>query len=869
MKYSHTSWLLLLAAGCYPQATLLEGSNAGGSSGNTTLKHEGQGGGTSLSSAQGGTRSGKTSNGSSQGGASSDGASSGGMTHSGSSSGNPSVGGVSSSGNPSTLPSAGADSGGACLFAGIPVDVTRPGYTAARDPRVAELLASMSLEDKVKQLYGLENPLERNGQAYSDLLRSQDVSVGNGRTLRGFKYRNGARGLTLEDGQIDRPSQGDNFSTGFPAPSVRAASWDPELEMRVGEAIGDETMASKNNVLFAPSLDVVRHPYWGRTQDAYGEDIYHVGRMGSAFAAGVQQHVIACATHYAGAAAEAGRSQANLEMNEQTLRELYTRPFAKAVRDSGIGCVMAAYHLVNGVKVTQNTHLLTDLLKASVESGGMGFRGFVLTDLWAMPGDQMTPDTSVAQAHATEALKAGLDVELPWALNYSQLIGLVNAGILSMADIDAAAGRVIEQKFRFDTAYTDDPWGLGTPKTHLVGDSIAGNEAHLALAEEVEVESAVLLKNGQGDTGVLPIQNAQKIAVVGLEVTVLVSDQTTLPKTGERLKLASDVNLGDRGSYRVDADTATSIGPYAGIQAAAARHGISDVTTGTSVEAAAAADFVVVVVGLTAGDEGEEYSTRPLGDRRSLSLGEAQEGFVNDVLALGKPTAILVESGSVVNLPWLTHANQNQATIWAGYGGQRAGAAFGKLLFGEANFAGRLPFTWPTEAALPAFHDDTSNSSSLGYLFGYRRYDVLATQPAAPQLVFPFGWGLSYTQFRYGTPVVPCSSTGTSGVVSVTVPVSNVGAIDGDAVVMLFVSGPPKAASVTGERPIRELKAFAKAKVQAGSSAQVTLLLDIQDLAHWEGGADGAWVIDEGQYTLSVGPNDNELTAQAVLEVHG
>jgi beta-glucosidase len=725
----------------------------------------------------------------------------------------------------------------------------------------------MSLEDKVKQLYGLDAPDVLNAAAYRDLLRSQDVTLADGTRLRGLKYRNGARGLTLEDGQYDRPSEGGDFSTAFPAPSVRAASWDVELEMRVGEAVGDETMASRNSVLFGPSLDLVRHPYWGRTQDAYGEDVYHVGRMGTAFAAGVEQHVIACASHFVGGNVEFSRATLNVQLDEQTLREIYARPFDKAVNDGGVGCIMAGYNLVNGVKATQNRHLLTDVLRAPKANGGMGFRGFVVSDLWAMPGEQLLAEPADAQARATEALKAGLDVELPWALNYSQLTALVQSGILTNAELDTAAGRLLEQKFRFNAAYVDGPFGLGTPKTHLVSGSIAGNEAHLALAEEAAMKSAVLLSNG-GSPSVLPIRDVQSIAVVGMEVSVQISDQTTFPKTGERLKLASQVNLGDRGSYRVDADPAKSIGPYEGIKEAAARLGITNVTTGESVEAAIAADFVVVVVGLNAGDEGEEYSTRNNNDRASLSLGASQEQFVDAVLSLGKPTVIVVESGSVVNLPWLAHANKRQATVWAGYGGQRVGAALGKLLFGEANFSGHLPFAWPREEALPPFTVGEGSSVRMDYLFGYREYDRRIAQGEAANLEFPFGWGMSYTQFKYGAPVAPCPTANERGFISVTVPVTNEGPVDGEATVMLFVSGPPTAARIQGQRPVRELKGFTKLSVPKAQTAQATVTLAIADLAHWEGGYDGSWVIDEGEYTLLLGPNDHELTARTTLSVH-
>ena len=161
----------------------------------------------------------------------------------------------------------------------------------------------------------------------------------------------------------------------FPAASIRAASWDMALEKRVGEASGDETAASLNNMLLAPCMNIIRHPYWGRTQETYGEDTYHTGRMATAYTVGLQEYVTGCAKHFAANNVEKNRSSQNAIMNEQTLREIYARHFEMVVQDGGVGCIMASYNKINGNKNTQNKHLLRDILKAPVEQGGMGYQG--------------------------------------------------------------------------------------------------------------------------------------------------------------------------------------------------------------------------------------------------------------------------------------------------------------------------------------------------------------------------------------------------------------------------------------------------------------------------------------------------------------
>jgi beta-glucosidase len=758
-----------------------------------------------------------------------------------------------------------------CGPASLPADRTHPGYTprAAVTNAVANLLEGMPLASKIAQMQSVPDPIARTADVFRDIDRSPDADAGDGKTLRGFRYRDAGRGVNLAAGQDNRPTQGNDFSTAFPAQSTRGASWDIELEFRVGEALGEETMSSRNNMLLAPCMNVLRHPYWGRSQETYGEDTFHLGRMASALTAGIQEHVAACAKHFAANNIENDRANQDARMDEQTLREIYGRHFEMVVRDGGVACVMAAYNSINGTHATQNRHLLTDVLRE-----GFGFRGLVISEWWAMPGGMATPDVTTAQQLAREAVRAGLDVELPFTLNYSQLDALLDSQELTAADIDAAASRILEQKFRFGSQYTDGPYGLGRSTTTLIGDSLVGNETHLDLAEEVELKSAVLLTNGLDGPPVLPIQSVNSIAVIGGELPIaLVMEATEPPKTGSILHLATDVNLGDRGSSRVNADPEQSIGPFAGIAAAAADHGILDVTTGASAAAALDADLVVVVVGLGAGDEGEEFSLASHGDRASLDLPRNQAALVSDVLALDKPTVIIVESGSIVNLPWLSHPNRRQATMWAGYGGQRAGAAFGKLLFGDANFSGKLPVSWPKEQDLLPFTSG-GTTTQMGYFFGYRDYDIRAAEGAPVELVFPFGHGLSYSTFEYAGLSVPCADVSKDGVVDVSFEIANTGPVDGEAVAMLFVSGPRTPNGIRGNRAVKELKGFTKVNLKAsgraGSSERVSIPLRIDDLRHWEGGADGAWVIDDGVYTIRVGPSaaDADLMLQETLVVH-
>jgi beta-glucosidase len=798
------------------------------------------------------------------------------------------VGGAPSGGRSSTNAgagsgaSAGSDSGGtqgqsgegsgtgARCGDGVLTDIRNghdllPGYTAAPDARVARWLSEMSLSDQIAQMQGISLGLLPD---YQDIQRSADIPLKDGTILRGYRYRSGSRGLNLRAGQPDRPSDGNDFATAFPALSIRGASWDLDLEWRIGEAIGDEAVASLNNLLIGPSADVVRHPYWGRTQDSYGEDTYQVGRMGAAFVAGVQQRIGACAQSFVTNGMEKLRAASDTHADEQTLREIYARPFEMLVEDGGVACVMAGYNAVNGVKATVNAHLLRDILKAPVQGGGFGFRGFVISDWWAAPGDQ-NPDPPTAQATAAALANAGLDVELPWNLHYEKLADAVADGQVPASVVTEAAARVLEQKARFESALSSDGYGLLASSSNLRGSSIATHVKHLALAEEAELKSAVLLDNGGGEAPVLPLPGSvDSMAVVGAAVDYGLISTTYAADSPSPFQFATYLALGDRATNSVNADPAESVGPFAGLKAAANRHGIANVIATVDATGAASADVVVVVVGYTPGDEGEEYAIPAGGDRSTLTLPASQVELVDQALSLMKPTVVIVESGSVVALPWLEHPNRRQATLWAGYGGMRAGAAFGKLLFGDANFGGKLPMAWPAESALPPFKNETLDHPlvDLDYFVGYRDYDRRAEAGENVELVFPFGHGLSYTTFAYSELAVPCDEVTAGSVLDVTATITNTGTRSGDEVAFLFVAGPP----VAGElRSVKELKSFARVALAPREAQTVHLPVRMRDLKHWST-AQNTWVIDRGEYSVLVGSSGaaEDLKLAGTFTIH-
>jgi beta-glucosidase len=726
-----------------------------------------------------------------------------------------------------------------CGSAGPYSDQWSPGYKddPAALAQAKAVASSMTLPEKADQMRGTP---KGNGQ-YTDIFRTLD-NMGKG--IKGFLFRDGPRGVNLAAGLPEGKS---GYATAFPVSIARGAAFDMDLEYRIGAAIGDETLASGNTMILAPTINILRHPAWGRAQETYGEDVYHLGRLGTAFVSGAQQYVPACVKHYAANNIENGRGSANAMMDEQTLREIYARHFEMVIRDGGVACVMAAYNQVNGSYSTQNKHLLNDILRTD-----FGFQGFTMTDWWAMPGGR-DPTQATASASAQEAILAGLDMELPWALNFVQIEAITGAGRpLQENAITEAATRILTQKYRYKVANISGARGLKPPKTTFSGaGAIENNQEHIALAHEAALKSMTLLKN---DAKTLPIDRTKvkNIAVIGAVVTYTVAD--TNDQNNGRVDFAVDARLGDLGSSRVFADPAKSSGPFAGIRKAAGA-GIQ-VISGSSPALADQADFVVVVAGLTPQDEGEEYTRA--GDRPSFALdgkgdGSTQNNLIAQVAAKGKPMVVVLEGGGVIDMPWLA---QVPAVVMAWYPGMDGGNALGELLFGDAAFSGKLPITWPKRwEDEPTFNSGTT--TAMDYYLGYRHFDIKAIEP-----LFPFGHGLSYTTFEYKNLQVPCSDAAKDAVVQVGLDVSNTGAVRGDEIIFLFVSYP----ATKARRSPRELKGFYRVSIEPGQTKHVTIPLRISDLKYWDAAAN-RWNIESGPVKVMVGGSAARLTLEDTFTV--
>ncbi|MFI5366254.1 MAG: glycoside hydrolase family 3 C-terminal domain-containing protein [Candidatus Binatia bacterium] len=673
-----------------------------------------------------------------------------------------------------------------------PTDTSYHNPNLPVEARVEDLLARMRLEEKVGQMHGV---------TVADI-QDMNSTPDNARLgIPGFHMIDGMRGVSITTGA----------ATTFPVGSARGATFDPDLEAQVGEAVGAEARAKGNNMLLAPTINLLRHPRWGRAQETYGEDPLHVGLMAAGFIHGVQQNVIASAKHFALNSIEDTRMTVNVTVDERTLREVYLPHFKRAV-DAGVGSIMCAYDKVNGVNSCQNTHLLRDIL-----DGDWGFDGFVESD-WLT-----ATHTTVASA------LAGLDVEMPIVRFFGQpLIGALNSGAVPVSVIDDAVRRILRAKFRF---------GIFDGKPPLDPATVVESPAHTALARAVEREGIVLLKNAGN---VLPLARAttHRVAVVGT--------------------LADTVNLGDTGSS--DARGSYTITSLAGIQVHAGPVEVTNLARDTlsadDLNQIAAADAAVVVVGLTAADEGEgQQPGSTVGDRTSLDLSADQQQLVLDVASRNPRTIVVLEGGSAIIVE--PFVDQVAAMLMAWYPGMEGGNAIAEVLFGDADPSGKLDVTVPRSAdQLPPFIDD-QNQVEYDYYHGYRYVDKNNLDPR-----YPFGFGLSYTSFVLRNLRLAASTVAPNGQVRASVDVQNTGMIAGDEVVQLYVGY--KGSRV--DRPVRELKAFQRVSLAPGETKTVSLAFAAADLTFWDV-TTNAFVVEPISYVVQVGSSSRDLPLQTTFAV--
>jgi beta-glucosidase len=683
------------------------------------------------------------------------------------------------------------------------------------DRAARDLVSKMTLDEKVDQM---------TGSGIAPLMLAMFLRDEMAPVYAGANERLGIPPVAFTDGPRGVTS---GRATSFPVAIARAATWDVDLQRRVGDAIGQEARAQGANYWGGLCLNIVRHPSMGRAQETYGEDPWLTGEMGVAILEAVQRHnVMACAKHFALNSMETARFKNNVEIDERTLREVYMPQFRKAV-EHDVATFMSAYNKVRGEWCGENRHLLTTILRDD-----WGFGGYVTSDwVWGLYDGK-------------RGVHAGLDIEMPTGQFYGKnLKALVERGDVPLTEVDESVRRIVRTKLLYLTR--EDP--LAYPRT------LAASPEHAALAREVAEQAMVLLKN---DAALLPLDKARvrKIAVVG--------------------HLADADNTGDHGSSRVTPPYYTSalkgLRDYLGPSAMVLHSDGDDL--GEVGRLAKEADVVLVVAG-TRWDEVGEYVSdeqglrpsgpaekRPLkvklpfmrpfemsgGDYVPLALKPRDVAVIQAASKANPRCIVALVGGSVYTMEEWRH--EVPAILMAWYFGMEGGHALARVLFGDVNPSGKMPLTTPKNERQLPFFDEFADSITYGPFHGYTLFDKNREEPA-----FPFGYGLSYTTYSYAHLKVVTPTVGPDGRVEVTVEVTNSGTRAGEEIIQLYVGF--EGSKV--ERPVKLLRAFSKVALAPGETKTVPLGVAVGDLA-WYDVETKSWKIEPMTYGVFVGPSSRD-----------
>jgi beta-xylosidase len=735
------------------------------------------------------------------------------------------------------------------------------------EQRVADLLSRMTLEEKVAQMEGAWE----NKSFHKDPQTMFVDEKGN------FLPERAA--VLMKDGlgQISRPSEGRGpremaeftntvqkwmkehtrlgipvmfhdeclhghvaiKGTSYPAAIGLASSWDPELLHEVFTATAAEARARGAQQCLAPVLDLARDPRWGRTEETYGEDPYLVSRLGVAAITGFQgvgptidkAHVLATAKHFAvHGQPEGGTNVAPGNYSERVVREYFLKPFQAAVQEAHVGTVMASYNEIDGVPSHANKHLLKEVLRQE-----WGFDGALVSDYFGIAELIRVHHVAATPAEAARmALDAGVDIDLPFVAGYDTLPEQVKQGSVSEKDIDRAAGNILRAKFL--TGLFDDPYV--DPEA---AEKISNNAEHQKLALKAAHEAIILLKN---QNHLLPLDKAKykKIAVIGPNAAdVHLGGYSNKPGRGVSILQGLKDKVGGSAQilYAEGCKITESLPDWDADKVVLGDAALNAKRIEEAVKVAKKADLIILALGDNEQTSREAWAPEHPGDRDSLDLLGNQDDLAKALVAAGKPVVVVLLHGRPNAVNYI--AENVPAILDGWYLGQEGGTALADVLFGDYNPGGRLPITVPRSVGqLPDYYYQKPSAK--------REFLGASTDP-----LLVFGWGLSYTTFKYESLRLAGDHIGPAGTTKALVDVKNTGPLRGDEVVQLYIRD--EVSSVT--RPIKELRGFRRVSLDPGETKTVEFTLGPDELSFLN--RDMHRVVEPGTFKIMAGGNSKEL----------
>ncbi|KAI2468205.1 glycoside hydrolase family 3 protein [Annulohypoxylon bovei var. microspora] len=743
--------------------------------------------------------------------------------------------------------------------------------SASIEDRVADLLSRMTIEEKTSQLVQgdlrnwmdiTDGTLNQTGLEWSMQSRAGSFYVGvaipwemlsNGvKTGQDYLMQNTTLGIPAWV-----QSEGIHGflipnATIFNSPIAHACSFNPPLVEKMAQAIAQEARALGVNQIFGPLADLARELRFGRVEETFGEDGYLTGELAHAYVKGLQSgNVSAMVKHFAAfASPEQGINTAPVHGGERELRTTYLPPFKRAIIDGGAFSIMSAYHSYDGVPAVADKHTLTDILR-----GEWGYKYFVMSDAGAT--DRLCKDFKMCTSNPIDseaivnfALPAGNDVEMGGgSFNFEKIPEMVESGKLSIDVVDEAVSRQLRAKFEiglFENPFTgvaqeDQAKYINTPET-------------IELARQLDEESIVLLENHDN---ILPLKKDANIAVIGPMAHGYMNYGDYVPSGAQY-----------RGVTPLDGIRAASRGAITYAQGC---ERWSNAQTGFSaaIAAAQAADIAVVIVGTWSRDQDELWAglnatTGEHVDVSSLALVGAQPHLVEAIIGTGTPTVVVFSSGKPVAEPWISRAAA--ALVQQFYPSEQGGAALAAVLFGDANPSGRLSVSFPYDVGTTPVYYDYLNSARANPDPGAEEPDGTLVFGhsyvlQSPLPLYEFGFGMSYSAFKYAGVRLARAEAGPADVVAVTVDVTNESGRDGAEVVQVYVEDVVASVAV----PNKQLRGFSKVFIKAGATETVKIDIDVAGLGLWD--INMKYVVEPGEFVIHVGSSSKDIRGNATLTV--